>query len=100
MRKYSTILLLLFVLPLCTMAQGGVSTSLFTGRMSYTIPIYTIEDPDFKVDLALCYSSEGFKPFQPSGNYGQDWTLVAGGCVTRSVHNTPHQWSRHYLLID
>ena len=89
MRKYSTILLLLFVLPLCTMAQGGVSTSLFTGRMSYTIPIYTIEDPDFKVDLALSYSSDGFKPFQPSGCYGQDWSLIAGGCVTRSIQGLP-----------
>ena len=84
MRKYFTILLLCF-LPVSLLAQSGVSTSLFTGRMSYTIPIYTIEDPDFNLDIALRYSSEGFKPFQPSGCYGQDWSLIAGGCITRQV---------------
>ena len=65
--------------------SGSAAASLFTGRLSYTIPIYTIEDIDFHLDIALRYSTEGFKPFQPSGSYGQDWTLVAGGCITRSV---------------
>ena len=91
MRKYFTILLLCF-LPVSLLAQSGVSTSLFTGRMSYTIPIYTIEDPDFNLDIALRYSSDGFKPFQPSGCYGQDWTLVAGGCITRQVMGMPDEW--------
>ncbi len=92
MRKYFTILLLCF-LPLSLLAQSGVSTSLFTGRMSYTIPIYTIEDPDFHMDIALRYSSEGFKPFQPSGCYGQDWSLIAGGCITRQVMGMPDEAS-------
>ena len=92
MRKYFTILLLCF-LPLSLLAQSGVSTSLFTGRMSYTIPIYSLEDPDFNLDIALRYSSEGFKPFQPSGCYGQDWTLIAGGCITRQVMGLPDEAS-------
>ena len=90
MRKYFTILLLC-LLPVSLLAQSGVSTSLFTGRMSYTIPIYTIEDPDFNLDIALRYSSEGFKPFQPSGCYGQDWSLIAGGCITRQVMGLPDE---------
>ena len=51
MRKYFT-LFLLCLLPLALLAQSGVSTSLFTGRMSYTIPIYSIDDPDFNLDIA------------------------------------------------
>lgn len=66
--------------------QGNTGTSLFTGRMTYSIPIYTIDDPDFHLDIALRYNAEGFKPFQPSGCYGQDWTLSVGGSITRSVH--------------
>lgn len=96
MRKYFT-LVILCLLPLALSAQSGVSTSLFTGRMSYTIPIYSIDDPDFNLDIALRYSSEGFKPFQPSGCYGQDWTLIAGGCITRQVMGMPDEWEYDYL---
>lgn len=64
---------------------GEVNASLFTGHMSYTIPIYTVEDPDFPLDISLKYNTDGFKPFEPSGTYGLDWTLVAGGHVSRSV---------------
>ena len=92
MRKYFTVVLLC-LLPLALLAQSGVSTSLFTGRMSYTIPIYSIEDPDFNLDIALQYSSDGFKPFQPSGFYGQDWSLIAGGCITRQVMGMPDEAS-------
>lgn len=94
MRKY--IALLLCLLPLCGTAQDGVSTSLFTGRMSYSIPIYTVEDPDFHLEIALRYSTEGFKPFQPSGCYGQDWSLVAGGCITRFVQGIADEWMYEY----
>lgn len=93
MRKYIVTLIILFLSPIFVVAQNGISTSLFTGRMSYSIPIYTIEDQDFHVGIALRYSAEGFKPFQPSGRYGQDWTLVAGGCVTRSVQGLPDDLS-------
>ncbi len=65
------------------------STSLFTGRFSYSIPIYSLEDPDFHLDVTLRYNADGFKPFQPSGTCGQDWTLWAGGCITRSVQDIP-----------
>lgn len=76
--------------------KGSTETSLFTGRMSYSIPIYTIEDPDFHLDIALRYSAEGFKPFQPSGFYGQDWSLLAGGCITRTVQGMADEWMYEY----
>lgn len=61
----------------------NTQTSLFTGKMIYSIPIYTLDDPDFNFDIILFYSTNGFKPFQTSGFYGQDWKLSAGGCITR-----------------
>lgn len=77
---------------------GDLVTSLFTGQVSYTIPIYTINDPDFPLDIALKYQTEGFKPFQPAGVYGQDWSLVAGGYITRSAQGLPDNLKKVYRL--
>lgn len=87
-KKYISCILLLYLMHVHLLAQTE-NASLFTGHLSYSIPVYTLEDPDFHLDIALRYSSEGFKPFQPSGSCGQDWTLFAGGCITRSVQGVP-----------
>ena len=39
---------------------GEFGVSLFTGRMQQTIPIYTVDDPDFKMNIALHFYAEGF----------------------------------------
>lgn len=95
-RKYLISIIFLCLFSSHTMAQNGISTSLYTGRMSYTIPIYTIDDPDFNINIELRYQSEGFKPFQPSGIYGQDWTLVAGGRITRIVQDFADEHQMNY----
>lgn len=77
--------------PTPSQASGGINYQLFTGQAGYTIPIYKLDDPDFPLDIALRYQSDGFKPFQPSGFYGQDWSLIAGGCITRSVQGFPDE---------
>ena len=59
-----------------------------------SIPVYSLNDPDFALDMALCYNSEGFKPFKHSGFVGQDWALQAGGCITREVRNYPDESRR------
>lgn len=83
--RYLSKVLLFCLMPMSLLANTGISTSLFTGKALYTVPIYTLEDPDFHLDISMRYCSEGFRPFWPSGSYGQDWTLLAGGCITRSV---------------
>lgn len=79
---------------------NNTNTSLFTGHLSYAIPIYTIEDPDFHLDIALRYSTEGFKPFHPSGCYGLDWNLVAGGCISRIVQGFPDEQKIEYSTYE
>lgn len=66
---------------------GEVETSLFTGRLNVSIPIYSLDDPDLNLDIALRYNSEGFKPRKQSGYVGYSWFLEAGGCITREVRN-------------
>lgn len=75
---------------------GNVETSLFTGRLNLQIPIYSLEDPDFNLDVALRYNSEGFKPRKHSGYVGYNWFLEAGGCITREIKNLPDEYKIGY----
>lgn len=77
---------------------GNVETSLFTGKLNLSIPIYQLEDPDFNLNIALRYNSEGFKPRKHSGYVGYNWFLEAGGCITREVRNIPDEYQRNYQL--
>lgn len=89
-------IILLCLIPWYCVAQNEISTSLFTGQLFYTIPIYTIDDPDFHFDIALRYMSEGFRPFQPSGCYGLNWEMIAGGSITRVVQGNPDDTKNSY----
>ena len=75
---------------------GNVETSLFTGKLNFAIPIYSLEDPDFDLDIALRYNSEGFKPRKHSGYVGYNWFLEVGGCITREVKNFADETQRNY----
>ena len=79
---------------------GEFGTSLFTGRMQQTIPIYTLDDPDFKMNIALHYNAEGFKPRKHSGYVGYNWFLEAGGCITREVQGYPDETRRSVSYLS
>jgi len=49
---------------------GITPVSLFTGKVTLEVPIYTIKDPDFTFPIKICYSSDGFKPSKHSGYMG------------------------------
>lgn len=74
---------------------GEVETSLFTGTLNFSIPIYSLKDPDFNLDIILRYNSDGFKPMKHSGWVGYNWYLQTGGCITREVRNMPDEAMRH-----
>lgn len=63
----------------CTNAE----TSLFTGRLNYSVPIYNLSDSDFDLNISIRYNSDGFKPRKNSGYVGLNWFLDAGGCIIR-----------------
>ncbi|MDR1544374.1 MAG: hypothetical protein LBS50_08230 [Prevotellaceae bacterium] len=65
--------------------QEQFSTSLYTGGMSLTVPIYTIQDPDFTLPISMTYIANGFMPEQSYDILGNNWHLNAGGVVTRKV---------------
>lgn len=68
---------------------GKFSPSLYTGAMSYNLPLYTYKDNDFSIPISLDYSFSGYKPTQHSGSVGYGWALNCGGIITREVIGLP-----------
>lgn len=68
-----------------------VETSLYSGKIGITIPIYTLPDPDFPLEISLGYNSDGFKPRKHSGYVGYNWYLNVGGCIMREVKEFPDE---------
>ena len=71
------------------MSYGDIPVSLFAGRMNIEIPLYRIKDRDFDIPISLLYTSDGFKPEKRSDLVGLDWTLIAGGCISREIYGAP-----------
>ena len=68
---------------------GKLQPSLYTGTMSYSLPLYVYEDPDFSIPISLEYSFNGYKPSVHSGTVGYGWALNCGGSITREVKGMP-----------
>ncbi len=71
--------------------QGGLTPSLYTGTMNWSLPLYVYEDPDFRIPLSLDYSFGGYRPSQRSGVAGYGWALNCGGAITREVRGLPDE---------
>jgi YD repeat-containing protein len=71
---------------------GNIPVALFIGRMNLEVPVYRIKDLDFDIPISLLYTADGFKPEKRSDFVGFDWTLIAGGCITREVYGTPDEY--------
>lgn len=62
-----------------------LSVSPHYGQMHYNINLYHLQDPDFDWSFLLSYTSDGFRPFTYSGQVGENWSLQAGGSITREI---------------
>ena len=69
----------------------GAKPDMNTGAIGLNIPIYTYRDHDFEVPVALCYSSQGYRPGQDPGSVGNGWHLCCGGAITREVRGLPDE---------
>lgn len=74
--------------------HGTIGTSLYTGTVNYSIPVYTYKDKDFELPVSLDYASNGYKPNSRGGDVGVGWTLNVGGCITREVKGIPDEKMR------
>lgn len=60
-----------------------------TGRIDLSIPVVDFLDPDFDFPITLSYNSGGFKPSDPEGIVGLNWSLNFGGIIYREVRGVP-----------
>ena len=62
-----------------------------SGAFSYSIPLYTIQLNDISSPLSVNYSSNGVKIDELATSIGTDWSLNAGGVITRVVKGVPDE---------
>ncbi|PWB26434.1 hypothetical protein [Flavobacterium sp. HTF] len=57
----------------------------YTGTSSINVPIYQIQVGQINIPIELNYSSTGIKVDETASNVGQNWSLNAGGVVTKVI---------------
>lgn len=68
---------------------GDIPVGLFTGSMNYSIPLFQLKTGKLSVPVSLNYATNGIKVDAVSGRTGMDWTLNAGGVITRNILGKP-----------
>lgn len=62
-----------------------ITTSNFTGRANVSVPVYTIDYGGMQVPISLSYNTSGVKVASMSSRVGLNWSLHAGGVVSRVI---------------
>lgn len=66
---------------------GDVPMNLYTGTPNISIPLMTMNDRNQEMNIYLNYDASGVRIQSHPSWVGQNWTLNAGGVITRSVQN-------------
>ncbi len=64
---------------------GEIPVSLFTGMPSIGIPLYELPSKELSLPISLSYHASGVKVDDVASWVGINWSLDAGGVITRSV---------------
>ena len=78
---------------------GDVPVSHFTGVPEITIPLYNLQVQDFTLPIFLSYHAGGVRVDQRAGWTGVNWTLFAGGIITRTVNDRKDEYNNPGRLI-
>lgn len=65
---------------------GNIPVSYYTGRPEITIPLYELEVRGVKMPITLNYDASGVLMNSLPSWTGYNWTLLAGGCITRVIY--------------
>ena len=64
---------------------GDIPMDLNSGRANVNIPLYSLNEGGIPLDISLNYDTGGVRVADIPGWIGQNWTLNAGGIITRTV---------------
>jgi YD repeat-containing protein len=79
-------------------AAASVSPSLYTGGLQVNLPLYTLKGIDLDVPISIAYTaSNGVRATDPNTSVGMDWTLMAGGSISRTVRGLPDESVYGYI---
>jgi Family of unknown function (DUF5977) len=70
---------------------GTYNINYYTGTPNISIPLHDISENGIQVPISLSYDASGFIPNKSSGQVGLNWTLMAGGAITRVVNSVPDE---------
>lgn len=76
--------------PTPSTAKGATtSVNEFTGAVSVSVPLFSIQSESYTLPISLNYSSQGARVSQIASWVGMGWNLNAGGVITRQVNGLP-----------
>lgn len=70
---------------------GNLPLNGSTGGFNFAVPLFDLKEGDISVKTSLNYYTTGVKIDQLSSEVGVDWTLIAGGVITRVVRDNPDE---------
>lgn len=79
-----------------------VPVSNYTGRANISIPIYTITSGNISVPISISYNSSGVKVNDIPSSVGSNWSLNAGGVISKVVRGMDdfHHKHNHGFVFD
>lgn len=77
---------------------SSIPVDLYVGRASVSIPLFNVEHFKYPVSVSLSYNSDGFMPNVQNNWVGQNWSLQAGGVITRVVKGLPDETHTYGLF--
>ena len=73
---------------------GQVPVGMFTGTIQHSIPLFEIEQSNYKLPISLSYSSNGINIDKFASSVGMEWNLNAGGVITRIMYDEADEYYR------
>lgn len=74
-------------------SYGIIPVSPYTGKADISIPLYSSTQRGVRLDINLSYDTSGLLINQLPGWTGHNWTLHAGGAITRKLNGRPDEIS-------
>lgn len=74
-------------------AANNENVDLYTGKLSTSIPIYTLKGRDITIPISLSFNASGHKVDDIGSWVGMGWSLQAGGGISRVMHNLPDEFT-------
>ena len=78
--------------PSAQLKTASAGVDLYNGSNNASIPLHTVSSGDVSLPISLSTSSNGLKVDNLGSTVGQNWSLGAGGSISRVVKGLPDEY--------